>query len=514
MAKFHRQGGSAQIRFTFGSFAKSYPYEAVSKVVFYGGDGNDRFFNKTSVPSEAHGNNGDDSLSGGGADDLLVGGYGQDSLYGNAGDDTILGSGGSDYLDGGSGADLVRGHGGQDYMRGGKGADRLEGGSGGDTMFGDAGADHLYGGDGNDKIYGNSGMDTIVSIQGGHDVVNGGAQWDSVWVDSSDSLLNVSAGEKKLGYVNQVGSFHKVSSPGSGPCCTVSTHLLGQNLPDPDPRSKHLSFVSKTNFKDRPLFSAFGASKDDVFQGSVGDCYFLAALSIVADSDPEHIRKMVVDLGDGTYAVRFYRGGIPTYVRVDADLYTNKNDSSDLWYADLGVQNSLWVPIIEKAYAVFRKANSSYDGISGGSAPKGEKYRDHLGLFTDSRMTIDDGLTAKQIESWYQNGSPDGAIKQQIKDSTLELLYWVKAKRTQGAGLLTGALGGISDATPIVAGGKKKSWRRGQHIYMIDRVEVDGQGTPTGIVLRDPYGSERTLSDFTRIHFCIGRASQLEADHG
>src|SRR5262249_13538715 len=98
------------------------------------------------------------------------------------------------------------------------------------------------------------------------------------------------------------------------------------------------------NFKSNPLFASSGPTKDDIFQGGVGDCYFMSALSAIAKAKPEYIKNMVVDLGDGTYAVRFYRNGQPNYVRVDADLWTVSPGGSPT-YAKLGQENCLWVPV-------------------------------------------------------------------------------------------------------------------------------------------------------------------------
>jgi len=44
---------------------------------------------------------------------------------------------------------------------------------------------------------------------------------------------------------------------------------------------------------------------NDVRQGHLGDCAFMAALASLADRDPEVIRRMIRDNGDGTYTVTF-----------------------------------------------------------------------------------------------------------------------------------------------------------------------------------------------------------------
>ena len=131
----------------------------------------------------------------------------------------------------------------------------------------------------------------------------------------------------------------------------MSKESQGQNLIDPLRNPAHSSTTLK-NFKSNPLFAADGPSMDDIFQGEVGDCYFVAPLSAIAEANPEFIKRMVVELGDGTYAVRFYNNGSPVFVRVDGDLWAQNSIPK---YAGLGREGSIWVPIVEKAYCFFRK---------------------------------------------------------------------------------------------------------------------------------------------------------------
>ena len=58
--------------------------------------------------------------------------------------------------------------------------------------------------------------------------------------------------------------------------------------------------------------------------------------------------------------------------------------------------------------------------------------------------------------------------------------------------------------------GNDSTWHRGQHIFVADEVLTDAGGTPTGLVLRNPYGSYRTVTDLTRLYFCIGGASSYQ----
>jgi hypothetical protein len=72
---------------------KEYDGMAVRKIVFEGGDGNDKFNNLTNIDSTAYGGRGNDTLYGGSGNDKLYGGEGNDVLFG--------GTGGNDELYGG-----------------------------------------------------------------------------------------------------------------------------------------------------------------------------------------------------------------------------------------------------------------------------------------------------------------------------------------------------------------------------------------------------------------------------
>ena len=100
----------------------------------------------------------------------------------------------------------------------------------------------------------------------------------------------------------------------------------------------------------------------DVVQGNLGDCYFLAGLAAVADDTPHAIRQSVVDFHDGTYGVRFGNN----FYRVDSDLPVASSTSRTPSYAKLGANNSMWVAIMEKAFAHYRKGSNSYASIESG----------------------------------------------------------------------------------------------------------------------------------------------------
>jgi hypothetical protein len=163
----------------------------------------------------------------------------------------------------------------------------------------------------------------------------------------------------------------------------MTEKLCDQVCPNPDPMSKDKGLVPKS-FAGHPLFASGGPSKDDVFQGSDGDCYFMATLAAAADANSDFIKRTVFGLDDGTYVVRLFRAnGAKTFVRITAELWVD--DSGRPKYAKLGREESLWVPLVEKAFAISRSNQNSYDSIAGGS----RKALNHV-VWGYSYIKIDD----------------------------------------------------------------------------------------------------------------------------
>ncbi|MCK5945269.1 MAG: hypothetical protein KAI24_24990, partial [Planctomycetes bacterium] len=457
-----------------GTWSKTYNRSAVTKVRCEAGDGNDTLRNYTSVPCEFDGGNGNDYLLGGSGADRLVGGYGQDTIYGGSGDDLILGSGGSDYLSGQNGDDVIHGHGGND------------------TIYGGYGRDSIFPGSGNDTVYGGSGQDLIVTIGGGNDAIWGGHQWDNFWVDYGDAIYDASSNEQQLGYVHTVASFEVLNA---------STHTFqpslepdGLNIPDPQPLAGHSVLLMDKSAQ--PLFGPGGPSEDDVLQGAVGDCYFMAVLSAIAHQQPEEIRKMVTSLGDGSYAVRFFRNGQPCYVRVDGDLWTTLGGA--VQYAKPGPSGAIWVPIVEKAFAFFREGAGTFASINGGHT-HAEHHTAQLGATTHA-WQLPQSPSKEAIIAWDQAGRTNAYVTYVLENQSRQLMEWIDGHLQAGAPVYTGAKSSVSNGTPIA----EDTYRRGQHLYEVYAIERDAQGNPDALVLRDPYGSFRTLTDHARIVYLVG----------
>jgi Calpain family cysteine protease/RTX calcium-binding nonapeptide repeat (4 copies) len=114
-----------------------------------------------------------------------------------------------------------------------------------------------------------------------------------------------------------------------------------------------------------------GISANDVKQGVLRNCYFLATLSSIAQEKPSYIQDMFIDNGDRTFSVRFFNRGVADYVTVDRFLPVDT--SGRLIYAGVGgdVANSsteLWVALAEKAYAQLAESGWSRQGTNATNA--------------------------------------------------------------------------------------------------------------------------------------------------
>ena len=223
------------------------------------------------------------------------------------------------------------------------------------TIRGGAGNDSISAaGTGTASVYGDAGDDLLVTVGGGAAVVYGGDGLDGFWVDSADLVADTAAAETAAASVHSITRFYQ---PTSDPAKAVSLEIDGQDIVDPTTDYGYRSFASSPLFVDGPEYN-------DIRQGAVGDCYFMASLASLAQTDPTALRQMVAPMGDGTYAVRFYEArGKETYVRVDASLPAYGSTPA---YARLTPDGETWVAVAEKAYAQFRYGENSYASLIGG----------------------------------------------------------------------------------------------------------------------------------------------------
>jgi len=168
----------------------------------------------------------------------------------------------------------------------------------------------------------------------------------------------------------------------AGSSALVMNHLidkwfLGVDVPQVTNPSYSYSTVAGQLFNGTP-------SHLDTRQGMLGDCYLIASLGSLADSNPDAVRNMFIDNGDGTYTVRFYSkygngqtSGTADYVTVNRQLPTDARGllvySNTASYAN-DRNLSIWIALAEKAYAQWnetgnegRDGTNRYGSISGGN---------------------------------------------------------------------------------------------------------------------------------------------------
>ncbi|KAL5008896.1 hypothetical protein ScPMuIL_014477 [Solemya velum] len=143
-------------------------------------------------------------------------------------------------------------------------------------------------------------------------------------------------------------------------------------------------------YRAKPNFFSDGASRFDVQQGRLGDCWVLAAIACLTSPDHKELFRRVVpaDQGfhDGSYAgifrFNFWHFGKWVEVVVDDRLPSYKGQ---LLFVSSKQPNEFWAALLEKAYA---KLYGSYEALKGGNV-------------SDALIDFTGGLT----ESYHLNGS-------------------------------------------------------------------------------------------------------------
>ena len=211
---------------------------------------------------------------------------------------------------------------------------------------------------------------------------------------------------------------------------------------------------------------------NDIDQGSLGDCYFLAALGALAHSDPQKIKDLIKDNGDGTYDVTLYDYNYFFSTSRSAQTITvtptfPTNASGNPAYAQTGDGPEFWVMLMEKALA---QHEGGYDEIEGGNP--GDAMEMLTGQSSTTTQTSGKSETQilNEINTLINDGKPVTASSKSYDDDK---------KKQQVAGGLN-----------IVTG----------HAYVVESVDVRNKT----IKLYNPHGHTHlpnlSISDFKK-HF-------------
>ncbi len=442
----------------------------ISKIVVQSGEGNDTI--SMIAPRAAMGRaNYSLELWGGAGDDTLTGSLNADRLFGGAGNDVLRGGSGNDLLDGGEGDDQLYGEAGADTLFGDAGNDRMYGGDGGDNLVGGSGDDYYQGNYGLDyyieSMPGNETIDDnpqdrfnrVYQWAGAnhplaaYDMLQDGEMRASVRAFALDGqfsrqdVMNLFAQVYADGVVSEneyadlqtlsqsnwlrmpehvfqlhgsvvqtdMGNLHfQGEELGQLHAGSSAEHLdklirkwfLGQDHPETLNASHTYQYAQGSLFGSKNVISPM-----DIRAGypNIMNTNMFASMMTVAQNDPNAIRNLFINNGDGTFTVKLFDGSQTKFVTVDR--YLPADAQGKLVYGQQGVavnnaSNILWPALLEKAIAQAAEsgwlpakasntsnAYSSIDGNSGNSLWAGQI----AGILTGRSTSVGNQITPDSL---------------------------------------------------------------------------------------------------------------------
>lgn len=233
------------------------------------------------------------------------------------------------------------------------------------------------------------------------------------YVDDNRDVVDTD-GRELLEYARDIRDYLVINANGSLCDFNHDDEVLYDNPP----------CMELVSWKDVSEYSLFPhePSVNDVKQRLARDTFMMSSLAAIAYRNPSKIRKAMRDNEDGTVTVRFFEEDARTKTMKPVFVTVKKEIATFRGVAEVYAADSLWVQMIEKAYAAMFGGVDGYDGMTGDNGNiflkrfLGENYA------PKEDMSIDPGTFYAEAEKRLGAGEVITAVCNKTDNAEIERL--------------------------------------------------------------------------------------------